>query len=112
MFLLELDDIPTYLSAFAVGMVASARLTRLITEDDYPPVKWLRKVWDQRTQTSDWNELLHCPFCTSMYVTLLNLIAAVVSHLHPAWWLFNVWLTIAYLAAMTVARDLPPDQRA
>jgi hypothetical protein len=99
-----------WVAAFVLATVSSARITRLVTWDAYPPVAWLRVKWDARTENSDWNLLLHCGYCFSLYVVLLVMGTAWLSiHLtgdiHLAWWLVTGWLTISYLAAICMAYD-------
>lgn len=100
---------PVLLAAFVVGVIGVARITRLIVDDDYPPVLWFRTRWDRALGTSGWKQLIHCPFCVSPYVSAVSLGWAVLSDLHWTWWLFHGWLAVAYLAAMTNARDIPPE---
>lgn len=98
-----------FLAAFFVGVLAVARFTRLVTEDDFPPILWLRSRWDRATRNSHWSILLECPFCFAAWVALADLTWAWVSRLHPAWWFCNLWFAVAYLAAMIVVRDIPEE---
>lgn len=97
--------------AFLVGTVAVARATRLVVDDDFPPVVWLRE-WYVRHTPERWGLLVECPFCVSMYFAIADTAWAFVSDLHWTWWFLNLLLAGAYLAAMICVRDLPEDQRA
>ena len=104
-------DWPTLLAAFAVGTIAVARLTRLVVDDDFPPIVWFRKVWDRALNGSSWSTLIECPFCTAPYFAAFSIGWATLTHLHWSWWLFHGWLAVSYLAAMVNTRDIPADQR-
>lgn len=104
--------IPIAVAALLVT-VAAARLTRLITQDVYPPAAWLRARWDDATSESDWNDLLHCHWCLAPWVVLpLQAVAyfalgSALPPFHP-WhlvWLFCAWLTMSYLASWIVNND-------
>lgn len=97
--------------AFLVGTLTVARVTRLVVDDDWPPVAWARRKWDEKTNTSSWNPLPHCPFCVSPYVAAADLTWAWLTDLQGAWWFVNVLLAGAYLAAIVNVRDIPEDQR-
>lgn len=104
-------DWPTLLAAFAVGVLAVARLTRLVVDDDWPPMVWARRVWDRLTANSAWAVLVECPFCVAPYIAAFSIAWAVLSDLHWTWWLFHGWLAVAYLAAMVNVRDIPAEER-
>jgi hypothetical protein len=95
----------TVAAAVVVGVLASARLTRLLVVDDYPPAVWARQRWHHVTREGSWAELVDCPYCAAPWVTLPVLMTAVLSDLHPAWWLFCGWLAASYVASMVVAYD-------
>lgn len=101
-----------YLLALVIGIVASARITRLMIFDHYPPVVWVRITWDKYTGSSPWNLLLHCGYCLAPWVTLavgalavwqLNIgWSTVASHW---WWSAATWLAASYAASIVVAYD-------
>lgn len=93
------------LVAAVVGIVSSARLTRLLTQDDFPPAAWLRIKWDDKTDGSSWNTLFHCHWCMSLWTTLPIGAWAYLSNLHISWWIVNAILAASYLNAMLVERD-------
>jgi hypothetical protein len=104
-------DWATLVAATVVGIVAVARLTRLVVDDDWPPMVWFRRKWDRVTENSNWSVLVECPFCVAPYFAAAAIGWAVLSDLHWSWWLFHGWLAVAYLAAMVNTRDIPADQR-
>lgn len=54
---------------WALMVLATFRLTRLITTDEWPPTNWLReKVEDRFGKDSSWVTLITCPWCCSVYV--------------------------------------------
>lgn len=109
-----------YWTAFAlVTILASARITRLVTFDKFPPIRWLRDKYEDHTDGSDWQLLTVCGYCFAVWssagVVGLAWIAGVlapaglsgagVSWLTPAWWLLMGVLAAAYPAAIVMKRD-------
>jgi len=115
--------------AFVIGVIAVARATRLVVDDDWPPMVRLRdwyagalvKVFkadgtnDKQARKVDaWYQLVECPFCMSTWFGLANLGLAALSYnddqqLDWWWWLPNLWFAGIYLAAMLNVRDIPPE---
>lgn len=93
------------LAAVIVGILSAARLTRLVTQDSFPPAAWLRIKWDTLTEGSGWNVLFKCHWCMSPWMTLPVGAWGWLSELHISWWVFNGWLAAAYVVAMIVERD-------
>lgn len=91
--------------AVVVGLLSAARLTRLLTQDSFPPAAWLRRKWDEVTDDGDWSILAHCHWCMGPWMTLPVGAWALLSELHISWWLFNGWLAAAYVVSMIVERD-------
>ncbi len=100
-----MSDLFRDILAIIVVIVASARLTRLLTADSFPPIVWLRIKWDNLTDGSDWNKLFHCHWCMSFWMTALVVLTGWLSELHLVWWLVFGTLAASYLAAMLVERD-------
>lgn len=103
-----MPDLLEIVLAAIVGVVGVARLTRLVVDDDFPPVVWLRTLYLSHTSAS-WGVLVSCPFCVAPYFGALALAWAEVSHLHWTWWVFWGWLAGSYVASMIVVRDTPPE---
>lgn len=103
----------TWLIAGLLVIVAAARLTRLVTQDSYPPVAWLRSKWDDATADSDWNVLLHCHWCLAPWMVLPLWLAtyfALADHRpeFEVWhllWLFIGWMALSYPASWIVNND-------
>lgn len=91
-------------AAVIVGVFSSARLTRLVTQDIYPPVAKMRDWWDSKV-SGDWGILAFCHWCAAPWVTGPILLWGWLSDLHWSWWLFNGWLAASYVASMIVERD-------
>lgn len=103
-----------YVLAFALGVLAVARLTRLIYFDDFPPSVFIRRQWDRLTKTDPttptnirvgWNKLMYCPYCLSFYVGLAWAIWALGSDFHWTWWAASAVLGGSYVAAIVVSSD-------
>jgi len=92
-------------AAVVVGILSVARLTRLVTQDSFPPAVWLRVKWDDITDGSGWNTLLHCHWCLAPWLTIPVGLWGWLTDLHWSWWAFNGWLAAAYVASMVVERD-------
>lgn len=97
------------IAAFVIGALGSARVARLIGFDTYPPIAWLRSKWDAWTEHSEWNKLVHCPYCSTPYIAAANLTWAYCTELQTAWWITNILLAGAYAAAYFVVYDGDDD---
>jgi hypothetical protein len=97
-------------AAASVGVVAAARLTRLVTKDHWPPMAAVRRKYVELTGDSDWSVLAECPFCVAPYVVAADLAWAVGSDLDKKWWMVNGWLAASYAASWIVVRDDVPDR--
>jgi len=95
----------TILAAVIVGIMSAARLTRLVTQDSFPPAAWARITWDRITNDGPWSTLFHCHWCFAPYATAVVLVWGWLTDLQPAWWLVNGWLAASYVASMVVERD-------
>jgi hypothetical protein len=99
--------------AVIVGVVGAARLTRVLTIDDYPPTVAIRIWWDTITKDGPWAKLVHCPWCAGPWFTLAALVSFLVSFLHPAlgwaWWIFWGWLALSYFTSQYVYFDQGKD---
>lgn len=91
--------------AAIVGVLAAARVTRLIVFDSYPPVAWLRAWWHKVTKDGKWAMLVDCPYCASPYVAAVILLAGELSHYHRWWWIVCGWLAASYVASIVVSYD-------
>lgn len=100
-----MSDALLIFAAAVVGVISTARVTRLVTQDSFPPAAWFRAKWQGWTHDGQWADLATCPFCLSVYLTAGNMAWAVLSDLHWSWWMVNGWLAAAYLTAMVVVRD-------
>lgn len=98
-------EITLWLIAFVVGSLSAGRITRLLTQDSFPPAVWLRMKWDDKTDDNQWNVLMHCHWCLSFWVTAPIGLWAWLSNLHTLWWVFNGIMAATYVAAMIVERD-------
>jgi hypothetical protein len=119
----------TLLAAFLLAVVATARLTRLLIHDAYPPTVALRLWWWNQTVAkggwrTGWHRLLvgddpddsGCPFCAAPYLSAIVLAVGMAAgiwqpgwSLAGVWWTGAVWATLSYLAAIFVVRDEPLD---
>lgn len=94
--------------AVVVIVVGSARLTRIITYDDFPPIVRLRIWYDSHT-SEEWSKLVHCPWCMGPWVALMAMSTFAVSSYVPVlaaiWWVFWGWLTLSYWVSQYVHFD-------
>ena len=91
------------------GVVGAARLTSVLTIDDYPPSIAIRVWWQGLTKDGAWAKLVTCPWCAGPWITLIMLASFIVSFLHPAlgwiWWIFWGWLALSYWTSQYVYFD-------
>lgn len=103
----------TLLVAVPILVLGAGRLTRVIYFDAFPPTAWLRSKWDLLTEKSDWNLLMHCPWCLSHWVIAGGLAWFALGFawpiLWPIWYVFFGWFALSYLTAMIIVRDEPAD---
>lgn len=100
--------------AVLVAVLGSARFTRLLVHDTFPPAAWVRAKWYRLTsrpngEDGSWTVMLNCHFCFAVWSAALCLFLFWLGTLVPWigatwWWLYGI-LAIAYVAAMIVERD-------
>lgn len=100
-----MNDTLITILAVVVGILSVGRITRLLTQDTFPPSVWLRIKWDNLTNDGPWTILFHCHWCLAPWITIPIGLWGWLSDLHWTWWVFNVWLAAAYLASMVVQFD-------
>lgn len=96
---------------FILLSLATFRVTRLITRDDFPPVYWARtKIQNMRPEHTQgegakahWEfwwlgELVSCPWCASGWVSLIAVFGVDVVLSLPLPWLW--WLAVWGAAAL------------
>jgi hypothetical protein len=100
-----------WLAAVLVAVVGTARLTRLLVFDTYPPAAWVRARWDGLTKDGPWSVLVHCGYCAAPWIAVVTIAWGYFTDLHWSWWVFYGWLALSYLAATFVSWDEPvgPD---
>jgi hypothetical protein len=100
--------------AIIVGVVGTARFTRLLVHDTFPPSAWLRAKWGQVTadrngDDGSWTILLSCHWCASVWSAALCLglfwLGTLVPWIGATWWWLYGILAVSYLAGMIVERD-------
>lgn len=111
----ELLDHPILLVlTVLVGALGTARFTRLLVHDTFPPAAWLRAKWSLVTTRADgsdgdWAILLGCHFCFGIWAAALCLglfwLGTIVAWIAVTWWWLYGILALGYVAAMIVERD-------
>jgi hypothetical protein len=94
-----------WIAAFVLAVGGTARLTRLVTVDHYPPAAAIRRWWEGVTKFGPWSILATCFYCAAPYLAALNLAWAYIWDLQTAWWLVNGWLALSYAASIVVRFD-------
>jgi Protein of unknown function (DUF1360) len=82
----------------AVDAFATYRLTKLLQEDDVPPLPRLRGVFMQRFGSTPWGQLADCPWCLSMWCGAAVVVARRVSP--------RLWNSVASILAASAATGL------
>lgn len=89
-----------------VGALSTGRLTRLLVNDTYPPMKRVRALYLRMIRgNEEWAPLVECPWCAAPYFAAPILAWAVLSELHWSWWVVNGWLALSYVASWIVFHD-------
>jgi hypothetical protein len=100
--------------AVLVGIIGAARLTRILTIDDFPLSVKIRVWWQGLTNDGEWAKLVTCPWCAGPWITLAMVTSFLVSFsaewLGWAWWLFWGWLALSYLVSQYVYFDQGRDE--
>lgn len=90
-------------------IISSARLTRVVTYDVFPPARWLRDTWgdlmDRSRFTQGYAVLLFCQWCFSFWATLGVVLWGHLSGFDTIWWVFNGTMAASYLAAIFMTHD-------
>jgi hypothetical protein len=101
------SELVTLILYIVVGVVGSARVVRLVVNDDFPAIVKFRIWWDNHV-TGLWNKLMHCMWCLAPWVVGLDIGAAYLFDLWgiQLWWfIVNGWLAASYVAAWLVYHD-------
>lgn len=88
-----------------VTVLSSARITRLLIFDKFPPIKWVKDRYADLTDGTGWQWLVFCPYCMAPWVTAAVLGSGYLSDWHTVWWLVNAWFGASYLAAIVMVLD-------
>lgn len=88
-----------------VTITSAARITRLVTVDKFPPIKWARDKFEDATDGSGWQMLTLCGYCFSFWAALAVVLSGYYSDWHELWWLINGTFGASYLAAILMAFD-------
>lgn len=93
-----------------VVVLSSARLTRLLVNDKFPPILWVRNKYEDATDGSGWQRLTMCPYCMSFWITLTVVLWGWLTDWQTAWWVVNSIFAASYLAAIVVIYDGDEDE--
>lgn len=94
-----------WIAVALVTIVSASRITRLLTFDAFPPIRWVREKYEDRTDGSGWQLIAYCPWCMSPWVTAGVVAWGYLTDWDLYWWLVNGVFAAAYLAAMLMVRD-------
>lgn len=92
-----------------VTIVGSARITRLLTIDKFPPIRWVRDKYEEWTDGNDWQLIAFCAYCMSYWPTLAVILTGYHWHWHPIWWIVVGSFAASYPAAILVVLDPDPE---
>lgn len=108
MFLLDLGW-PILALSVVIIVLGSARLTRLLVHETFPPAVYARMAWDRLFGKTEWATLVTCHWCASFWVVLISIGLYLLTFL-ATWWAWVFWiayvaLSMAYIAAWIVHHD-------
>ena len=92
-----------------VFIVASARITRLIVADTFPPSVKLR-IWYEDRASGGWESLLSCPWCFGFWAVVANAAAGWAAHglgslTWTIWAVGNGLMAASYVTSYIVFHD-------
>lgn len=99
-----------WVAAAIIAVMSTARITRLLVVDKFPPIKWVRDKYEIKTDGSDWQLLALCGYCMGFWVALLVVGTGYLSGFHTAWWWVNAVFAVAYAGSIVMAFDGDPDE--
>lgn len=99
-----------WIAVAVIATLSSARITRLLIFDKFPPIQWIRNKYADKTDGSDWQLLVICPYCMSFWVTAAVLWWGHSSGWDLPWLLTNGVFASSYLAAIVMVHDGEPEE--
>lgn len=94
-----------WIAVAVVTIISASRITRLLTFDAFPPIRWAREKFEDKFDGTGWEIIAFCPWCMSPWVTAALVGWGYGTDWDLYWWLFNGAIAGAYLAAMLMVRD-------
>lgn len=106
-----------WVAVAVVVTLATSRLMRLWTYDDFPPVAFLRNKYLDFTEKylPAWAPLGYCPWCVGFWIALAVIGLGYAADLYTwtgpesAFWTVGGALAASYVGAMIMVRDDPSD---
>jgi len=92
--------------AVLIAVFGTARLTRIVAHDDYPPAEWLR-MQSYRLLGDKWGKITNCIWCTQPYIVLICMSWGWFSDFHWSWWAFWAWMALSQAGSSLLAYDEP-----
>lgn len=101
----SLSTVETVL-AVLIAVFGTARLTRIVAYDDFPPAEWLRtQVY--RLLGDRWGKIADCIWCTQPYIVAICMTWAYFTDLHWSWWAFWSWMALSQAGSTVLSYDEP-----
>lgn len=94
---------PEWLLVLTAGLT-TFRMTRLVTKDEFPPVRWLRNkivIWSEKKASREWaGDLATCHWCASGWIALGCILLAYFAYSFAVWFFIfgSVWAVGAGIA--------------
>jgi hypothetical protein len=107
-----MEAVPFWIAVAIITITSSARITRLLTIDKFPPIQWARDKFEDATDGSNWQLLTMCGYCMSVWTTTGVVLWGWFTGWNLYWWIVNAILGAAYLAAILVRFDGDADEQA
>lgn len=94
-----------WIAVAILTVVSASRITRLLTYDKFPPIRWAREKYEDATDGSPWQIIAYCPYCMAPWVSAGVVLSGYFSDWHEVWWLVNAIFAASYLAAILMVHD-------
>lgn len=103
----DLPDLAVALFGVAVLVFGTARVSRVVAHDDFPPAEWLR-IRAYALLGDRWGKVADCIWCAQPYIVAISLAWGLLSGFHWSWWVFWGWMAVSQAGSIVLEYDEAP----